>query len=138
VSLKSSMASFRKLVSLTMFLVPMPINKMAQLSINTITLCWTCLACTCMYASKFWDESFLTTTFLINLLPRKVIDFETTGECLLHTKPNYDSSDFWVYLLAESLSLQQKKACISLSKRINHGHETHPHNGTSEDEHMKT
>jgi histone deacetylase 1/2 len=26
---------------------------------------------------KFWDEAFLTATFLTNLLPSKVIDFDT-------------------------------------------------------------
>jgi histone deacetylase 1/2 len=40
---------------------------------------------------KFWDEAFLTATFLINLLPSKVINSETPVERLLHTKPNYDS-----------------------------------------------
>jgi hypothetical protein len=40
---------------------------------------------------KFWDEAFLTATFLINLLPSKVINVETPVECLLRTKPNYDS-----------------------------------------------
>jgi histone deacetylase 1/2 len=39
---------------------------------------------------KFWDEAFLTTTFLVNLLPRKVIDFETPIERLLQTTPNYE------------------------------------------------
>jgi histone deacetylase 1/2 len=32
---------------------------------------------------KFWDEAFLTTTFLINMLPSKVIDFATPVEKLL-------------------------------------------------------
>ena len=40
---------------------------------------------------KFWDEAFLTATFLINLLPSKVINFDTSLERLLHTKPNYES-----------------------------------------------
>jgi hypothetical protein len=40
---------------------------------------------------KFWDEAFLTTTFLINLLPSKVIHNETPVERLLKVKPNYDS-----------------------------------------------
>jgi hypothetical protein len=40
---------------------------------------------------KFWDEAFLTATFLINLLPSKVIGFDTPVERLLGTKPNYDS-----------------------------------------------
>jgi histone deacetylase 1/2 len=40
---------------------------------------------------KFWDEAFLTATFLINLLPSKVIDFGTPTERLLGTTPNYDA-----------------------------------------------
>jgi histone deacetylase 1/2 len=40
---------------------------------------------------KFWDEAFLTATFLINILPNKVIDFDTPIERLLGTIPNYDA-----------------------------------------------
>ena len=40
---------------------------------------------------KFWDEAFLTATFLINLLPSKVIDFDTPTERLLGTAPNYEA-----------------------------------------------
>jgi hypothetical protein len=40
---------------------------------------------------KFWDEAFLTATFLTNLLPIKVINFEILVECLLQTRPNYES-----------------------------------------------
>jgi hypothetical protein len=40
---------------------------------------------------KFWDEDFLTTTFLINLLPSKVLDFDTPTERLLNITPNYDA-----------------------------------------------
>jgi hypothetical protein len=40
---------------------------------------------------KFWDEAFLTATFLINLLPSKVLNFETPTERLLHITPNYDA-----------------------------------------------
>jgi histone deacetylase 1/2 len=40
---------------------------------------------------KFWDEAFLTTTFLINLLPSKFIDFDSPTERLLGTTPNYDA-----------------------------------------------
>jgi histone deacetylase 1/2 len=40
---------------------------------------------------KFWDEAFLTATFLINLLPRKVINHDTPVKRLLHSKPNYES-----------------------------------------------
>jgi hypothetical protein len=40
---------------------------------------------------KFWDEAFLTATFLINLLPSKVINFDTPTERLLGATPNYES-----------------------------------------------
>jgi histone deacetylase 1/2 len=40
---------------------------------------------------KFWDEAFITATFLINLLPTKVLDFEIPTERLLHITPNYDA-----------------------------------------------
>jgi hypothetical protein len=40
---------------------------------------------------KYWDEAFLTATFLINLLPSKVLNFMTPVEKLLNVKPNYDS-----------------------------------------------
>jgi histone deacetylase 1/2 len=40
---------------------------------------------------KFWDEAFLTATFLINLLPTKVLNFLTPTEKLLNVTPNYDS-----------------------------------------------
>jgi histone deacetylase 1/2 len=40
---------------------------------------------------KFWDEAFLTATFLINLLPTKVLNLETSTERLLHVTPNYDA-----------------------------------------------
>jgi histone deacetylase 1/2 len=50
---------------------------------------------------KYWDEAFLTATFLINLLPSKVINLETPAERLLHTTPNYDALRvFWLCLLA--------------------------------------
>jgi histone deacetylase 1/2 len=40
---------------------------------------------------KYWDEAFLTTTFLLNLLPSKVINLESPTECLLKITPNYDA-----------------------------------------------
>lgn len=39
----------------------------------------------------FWDEAFLTATYLINMLPSKVINHETPVQRLLHTKPDYSS-----------------------------------------------
>jgi histone deacetylase 1/2 len=40
---------------------------------------------------KFWDEAFLTATFLINILPTKVLDLKSPTECLLNVTPNYDA-----------------------------------------------
>lgn len=40
---------------------------------------------------KFWDEAFLTATYLINLLPSKVIKFETPITRLLGISPDYKS-----------------------------------------------
>lgn len=40
---------------------------------------------------KYWDQAFLTATYLINRLPSKVIGYETPLECLLKEKPNYNS-----------------------------------------------
>jgi len=40
---------------------------------------------------KFWDEAFLTATYLINRIPSKVIDFATPLERLLDQQPDYKS-----------------------------------------------
>jgi histone deacetylase 1/2 len=40
---------------------------------------------------KFWDEAFLTTTYLINILPSKVLNNDTPVHRLLGTHPNYSS-----------------------------------------------
>ena len=40
---------------------------------------------------KFWDEAFLTATYLINLLPSKVIKLETPITRLLGVTPDYTS-----------------------------------------------
>ena len=40
---------------------------------------------------KFWDEAFLTATYIIILLPSKVINFDTPVQRLLKETPNYDS-----------------------------------------------
>ena len=40
---------------------------------------------------KFWDEAFLTATFLINRMPSKVIDNQTPLECLLHQQLDYST-----------------------------------------------
>lgn len=39
---------------------------------------------------KFWDEAFLTTTYLINLLPSQVLNFRTPTEVLFKEQPNYN------------------------------------------------
>jgi histone deacetylase 1/2 len=38
---------------------------------------------------KYWDQAFLAATYLINLLPSKVINFDTHMEWLLKQKPDY-------------------------------------------------
>jgi histone deacetylase 1/2 len=40
---------------------------------------------------KFWDQAFLTTTYLINILPSKVIDFEIPSNRLFHDAPDYSN-----------------------------------------------
>jgi hypothetical protein len=40
---------------------------------------------------KYWDDAFITATFLINLLPTKVLNLESPTEKLIHVKPNYES-----------------------------------------------
>jgi hypothetical protein len=40
---------------------------------------------------KYWDETFLATTFLINRTLSRVINFMTPLECLFHIKPNYSA-----------------------------------------------
>jgi len=40
---------------------------------------------------KLWDEAVLTATYLINILPSKVIDFDTPSERLFKEKPDYKS-----------------------------------------------
>jgi histone deacetylase 1/2 len=40
---------------------------------------------------KFWDDAFLSATFLINRIPSKVVKFETPLERLYHAKPDYTS-----------------------------------------------
>jgi IS30 family transposase len=38
---------------------------------------------------KFWDEAFLTTTYLINHMPSKVIHYQTPFECLFRQPLEY-------------------------------------------------
>jgi histone deacetylase 1/2 len=52
---------------------------------------------------KFWDESFLAATYLINRTPNKVINFETPIERLYRVRPDYTS--LRVCVLAKSSAL---------------------------------
>ena len=38
---------------------------------------------------KYWDEAFITATYLINRIPTKVLDFSTPLETLFQEKPDY-------------------------------------------------
>jgi histone deacetylase 1/2 len=40
---------------------------------------------------KFWDEAFLTATYLINILPSKVTGYNAPVELLLLEEPDYGS-----------------------------------------------
>jgi histone deacetylase 1/2 len=40
---------------------------------------------------KFWDEAFLTTTYLINRTPSKLLQYSTPLDRLFHTTPDYKS-----------------------------------------------
>jgi histone deacetylase 1/2 len=40
---------------------------------------------------KFWDEAFITATYLINRLPSKIINGQTPLEHLFHQKPDYNT-----------------------------------------------
>jgi hypothetical protein len=44
---------------------------------------------------KFWDEAFLSATYLINRLPSPVINNQTPIERLFHQKPDYSSLRFF-------------------------------------------
>ena len=43
------------------------------------------------FVIKFWDEAFITATYLINMLPSKVIKNETPMHRLFGTRPAYSS-----------------------------------------------
>lgn len=52
---------------------------------------------------KFWDEAFLTATYLINRLPSAVINFTTPLERLFGQKTRLLlPTDVWLCLLAQS------------------------------------
>ena len=44
---------------------------------------------------KYWDEAFITATYLINRFPSKVIGNSTPLERLYNQKPNYNSLNFF-------------------------------------------
>jgi hypothetical protein len=74
-----------------MFHVHTHINRMAQLKKkhrHIIEMGLSLLAHACM-PLKFWDEAFSTTTYLINHLPSRVIDFSSPYE-LFDSKPDYN------------------------------------------------
>jgi hypothetical protein len=58
---------------------------------------------------KYWDEAFLTATFLINLLPSKVIDLQSPAEYLLHITPNYDALRIFGYACWPNLRPYNKR-----------------------------
>jgi histone deacetylase 1/2 len=66
---------------------------------------------------KFWDEAFLTATFLINLLPSKVIQNETPVERLLNTSPNYESLRIFGCACWPNLRPYNKRKLAYRSKR---------------------
>jgi hypothetical protein len=61
---------------------------MSQLSIN-IGITGLALLAHASMPLKFWDEAFITATYLINRLPTRVIDNLSPLSCLFNTPPNY-------------------------------------------------
>jgi histone deacetylase 1/2 len=66
---------------------------------------------------KYWDDTFITTTFLINLLPTKVLNLESPTEKLLHVKPNYESLRVFGCASWPNLCLYNKHKLSFRSKR---------------------
>jgi hypothetical protein len=71
---------------------PMHISKMGQLNANidTVEVGLSLLAQAHM-PLKFWDETFIAATFLINRTPSKVISYATPLERLYKVQPNYSA-----------------------------------------------
>jgi hypothetical protein len=76
---------------------------------------------------KFWDETFSATTYLINRLPSRVIDFASPFEKLFLSKPDHPSlKDFgyacWLHLRPyNSRKLEfHSKQCVFLGYIANH------------------
>jgi hypothetical protein len=56
---------------------------------------------------KFWDEAFVTTTYLINRLPTKILNGRSPLQCLFDTTHDYNSlwgSNVLMLLLGVSIS----------------------------------
>jgi hypothetical protein len=66
---------------------------------------------------KFWDEAFVTATFLITFLPSKVLDFDTPTERLLHVTPNYDALQTFGCACCPNLRPYNKQKLAFHSKR---------------------
>jgi hypothetical protein len=49
------------------------------------------LLSTASMSLKYWDEAFLTSTYLINRTPTKLLNFDTPIHCLLNATPDYSS-----------------------------------------------
>ena len=67
---------------------------------------------------KFWDEAFLTATYLINLLPSKVIKFETPITRLLGVTPNYTSFRIFVVPVGPILGLTTHANSLSAQNGV--------------------
>jgi hypothetical protein len=63
------------------------------------------------------DEAFLTATFLINIIPSKVLDFESPTERLLHVTPNYDVLRTFGYACWPNLCPYNKRKLAFRSKQ---------------------
>jgi hypothetical protein len=63
---------------------------------------------------KFLEDVFHTATFLISPLPRKVINFDTTIERLIHTMPSYTYLHILLLWLTQFAPLQQMKIRFSI------------------------
>jgi hypothetical protein len=66
---------------------------------------------------KYWDQAFLTATYLINMLPSKVINNDTPVHRLLDTTPNYSSLRVFGYACWPNLRPYNKHKLAFRSKR---------------------
>jgi hypothetical protein len=95
-------------------------SKMGQLSIN-IDITGLALLAHASMPLKFWDEAFITATYLINRLPTRVIDNLSPLSCLFNTPPNYSMLKIFCCVCWPHLHLYMKhklsfrsKPCIFL------------------------